>query len=203
MVSLLILPQALNLLEYAPFVWVERLEQASEKEVTVTLKLIAGPLEISLSSRKAKSLLNDYKAILQAVDDNVDLLKNIYDKLGSVVPKSLGKGQGVSPSPLAQLSVAEMLKKSGVKKDVDRIFLTTYYLFEAMKTEAFNRKDVDDAMDKARLEKPTNLSATLNQLVGSGRLKGAGKKDGRKAFTITQTGEEEAKALLSSVSTED
>jgi hypothetical protein len=175
------------------------MEQTSEEKVNIRLKLTAGPLEIDLSGEEATSLLNDYKAILQVVDENVDLLKDVYEKLGSVVPKSLERAEVGSPSPLARMSIAEMLKKSGVKKDVDKVFLIAYYLFDVMKMQSFNTTDVDGAMDTARLQKLSNLNATLNALVASGRLKEAGEKDGKKAFTITDTGEEEAKALLSSV----
>jgi hypothetical protein len=172
------------------------LEQLNKKSPTVSLRLVTGPVEINLSGNDAKALLSDYKAILQGLDESADMLKDIYGKLGGA-PLRVGSQQVIPPSALGQMSIPEMIKKSGVRKEVDRVFLVTYYLHHAMSLTVFNGKDVDDAIATARMKEPKNINDTLNHLVKTGKLRDAGKKDERKAFSITDTGETEAEAMLS------
>jgi hypothetical protein len=94
------------------------------------------------------------------------------------------------------MSIAEMIRKSPVEKEIDKVFLVTYYVFRGKNMDTFTRKEVYDAIAEARLKKPTNLSKTLNDLVRAGKLREAGKKGTKNALTITQTGEHKAKELL-------
>ncbi|MGA8855901.1 MAG: hypothetical protein WB643_01920 [Candidatus Bathyarchaeia archaeon] len=170
------------------------MEQPSSKRIS--LKQVIGAVEINLSGDDAKSLLNDYKAILKALDEDADLLKEIYGKL-SGTPLNLALQPKTTPrSDLGQMSIAEMIRKSAVKTDVDRVFLVSFYLFRGRNLDTFTRKEIDDAIAEARLKEPTNLTRTLNELIEAGKLREAGKKGTKKALTVTQTGEDKAKELL-------
>lgn len=170
--------------------------QAADASKTISLKLIVGPVEIDISNADADLLTADLKKVLHALDDNVEALESLHDKLGGLPTKDATDLRG-SQSQLTKLSLSEMIKKSGVKKEVDRTLLAAYYLFRGMKMPVFNKKDVDEMIATARLPEPGNLNQTLNDLVDAEKLREAGEKEGLKGFTITSTGEEEAEALLS------
>jgi hypothetical protein len=162
----------------------------------IAIKHVVGPVEINLSGDDAKSLMNDHKAILTALEKEADLLKEIHGKVGGT-PLTLGPQAGINmPSELEQMSIAEMIRRSAVKKDIDKVFLVTYYLFRGKNMNTFTRKEVDDAIAEARLKEPTNLTRTLTDLIRAGKLREAGKKGTKNALTITQTGEDKANKLL-------
>lgn len=175
----------------------EQLDQPSTNRVSISLKLVFGPVEINLARDDAQLLVNDYKAILQALVENADLLKDTYAKLGGTPQAVTIQGKPVGGSSvLSQMSIAEMIKKSATKKDTDRVLLIAYYLYRVKGVDTFNTTDMKNSFAEARLTDPGNLNQTINNLVKAGKLRPAEEKDSLKAFAITQTGEEEAAALL-------
>lgn len=172
------------------------MDQPNANRIAISLKLVLGPIEINLSGDDAQLLFNDYKAILQALVENADLLKDLYAKLGDTRKAAHIQGtQVVDPSLLSQMSIAEVIKKSTAKKDTDRVLLIAHYLYKVKRIDTFNITDIKDSFAEARLTDPGNLSQTINNLVKAGKLRPAGEKDSLKAFAITQTGEADAAAL--------
>jgi hypothetical protein len=94
------------------------------------------------------------------------------------------------------MSPVEMLKKSGVKKDSEKVFLLTYCLFKVRGLGVFTITDLRALINESRLEEPTNLSQRLNDLVTAGKLKSAGEKESLKAYTLSTTGEDEAHDMI-------
>jgi hypothetical protein len=171
-----------------------------EKKTSVTARLSAGALDLTLSSESADVFVKDLPKVLEAMQKHADLVKGISEKLGvtgaaKVVPSKGATSVG-ELDELATLSPVEMLKKSDVKKDSEKVFLLTYYLFKVKRLETFTVADLRALINEARLEEPTNLNQRLNDLVTAGRLKEADEKDGRKAYTLSTTGEDDAKNLI-------
>ena len=88
-------------------------------------------------------------------------------------------------------SIVEFLKSKGnPKSHVDRAAIFSYWLFHKEGLKAYNADDVARCYDEARIKKPKNLTDTMNKLQKKGYVKPAGEKDGKKAWVITQSGEE-------------
>ncbi len=144
----------------------------------------------------------DFKSVLQALNEQAHVVHEISEKLGPIVTaKASVSKRETAPAEgleeLERLSAAEVVKWSGAKMETDKVFLLAFYLFKSRKMPVFNSRDINAIIAEARLEQPKNLSQTISNLVRGGRLRQAEEKENLKAYTITTTGEEEAKALLS------
>lgn len=173
------------------------------------LKLTLGPLTIELKDWKAEGLRESLRNVLEAVRDNLSLMKEVAEEFTrSRLPPTSVPVPPPAPAPktptalsLEELSLVEVLKRSGVKAHTEKSLLIVYYLYNVRGVQTVNARDLQEAYAEARLAAPANFNDTLNKLVTTGKLTPAGEdKDGMKAFRITQTGDEEAERLLSSVS---
>lgn len=104
------------------------------------------------------------------------------------------EGRIVEPNVSAKMlseSLVEFLKSKGDPKEhIDRIIVFSYWLFHKENIESYNVDDIERCYDEARITKPSNINAFMNELQAKGFLKTAGMKDGKKAWVITRTGEE-------------
>ncbi|MCX8000384.1 MAG: hypothetical protein N3A69_15765 [Leptospiraceae bacterium] len=88
-------------------------------------------------------------------------------------------------------SLVEFLKSKGDPKEhIDRIIIFSYWLFHKENQKSYNVSDIERCYDEARIAKPTNIHAFMNELQAKGFLKPTEEKDGKKAWVITRTGEE-------------
>jgi len=88
-------------------------------------------------------------------------------------------------------SLVEFLKNKGnPKKHMDRAIIFSYWLFHKEGMQAYNISDIAKCYDEARITTPKNLTDIMNKLEEKGYLKPAGEKDNKKAWVITQSGEE-------------
>jgi hypothetical protein len=88
-------------------------------------------------------------------------------------------------------SLVEFLKSKGDPEEHnDRAIVFSYWLFYKENMKSYNIDDIAKCYDEARIAKPANLNDVMNRLQAKGYLKPAGEKDGKKAWVITQSGEE-------------
>ncbi|WP_309492510.1 hypothetical protein [Candidatus Hecatella orcuttiae] len=170
------------------------------------LKLSLGPLTIELKGWKTEGFGESLRSILEAVRDNLSLMKEVAEEFtrsrlpSAQVPPPAFTPKAPAALSLGELSLVEVLKRSGVKAHTEKALLIVYYLYNVRGLQTVNARDLQEAYAEARLAAPANFNDTLNKLVTTGRLTSAGvDKDGMKAFRITQTGDEEAERLLSPV----
>jgi len=88
-------------------------------------------------------------------------------------------------------SLVEFLKSKGNPEEhTDRTIIFSYWLFHKENMESYNIDDIAKCYDEARIAKPANLNDVMNKLQAKGYLKPAEEKEGKKAWVITQSGEE-------------
>ncbi|HEX69385.1 MAG TPA: hypothetical protein ENG10_03720 [Candidatus Bathyarchaeota archaeon] len=88
-------------------------------------------------------------------------------------------------------SLVEFLRNKGTpRKHTDIAIIFSYWLFHRENMQAYNIDDIAKCYDEARIKMPKNLTDTMNKLQKKGYVKPVGEKDGKKAWIITQSGEE-------------
>jgi hypothetical protein len=89
-----------------------------------------------------------------------------------------------------QLSLGEFLLSTSPKSDVDKALVIGYYLEQFEKTTPFTSKELEAAFRRAKEPPPVNTNETVNKNVRKGTIMEAReKKDGLKAWTLTNSGE--------------
>ncbi|MCR4314275.1 MAG: hypothetical protein NUV84_03450, partial [Candidatus Uhrbacteria bacterium] len=73
---------------------------------------------------------------------------------------------------------------------LQKTLVLAYYLEHIENMSSFNTNDLAGAFQAAKEKRPQNLSDTIGKNVARGMLmEAAEKKDGKKAWTLTATGE--------------
>lgn len=94
------------------------------------------------------------------------------------------------------LAPNEFIRKMAPKTQVDRGLALSYYLEYHSSLESFTTAELADICKKAKQPAFTNISDVVGQLVSRGLLMGAGDKDGKRAYSLTTSGEEQIEILL-------
>ena len=87
-------------------------------------------------------------------------------------------------------SIVEFLKEKGARNHTDRIIMFCYWLVHNKGYASYNADDISACYSEARISPPSNINSMMNHLQGKGYLLLTNEKDGKKAWVITQTGEE-------------
>ena len=96
-----------------------------------------------------------------------------------------------------KISPAEYIKKESPKSQADRALLLWYYLEKLESRENFSTNELTEINKIAKQSRFTNISDTVAKLVKQGLMMGSGETDGKRAFTLTTSGEEAVEALSS------
>ena len=94
-----------------------------------------------------------------------------------------------SPRSLERTSIAEFLARLNPQSYPERITGIAFHTLHSNDDERLIRADFFEALSRARIPKPQNLSDVIAQCVRKGHLMDAEPKDGQKTWKITQTGE--------------
>lgn len=90
-----------------------------------------------------------------------------------------------------EISVKEYLRTLSIKSLVHKLLSLGYYLERYKKLESFNSDDLKKAFVSAKEPLPSNINAFINQNIKNGHIMEVSeKKDKKKAFVLTNTGEE-------------
>lgn len=109
---------------------------------------------------------------------------------GKVINEGERPGMEVLPG-----SLVEFLKAKGSPIEHNDIVLGfSYWLSKKKGFTSYNAKDIEDCYVEARISKPANINDAMNANQGKGYLMTTEKKDRRKAWIITQSGEKLVKA---------
>jgi hypothetical protein len=90
-------------------------------------------------------------------------------------------------------SLVELIKSKGNPSGhTDLALIFSYWLHHKEKMNSYNKIDIENCYSEARITKPTNATDIMNknQKKGYLMLPTEKLKDGKKAWVITQTGEE-------------
>jgi hypothetical protein len=127
----------------------------------------------------------------QFVLDKFGELKEELFKFREVVPTTpITATLKVEGKPLEGLSLVEFLNAKGPKSHPDKVVVMAYYLHKCQGVEIFNADDINECYSQARISRSANLNATINKTIAKGYIMEAQeKKENKKAWMITQTGE--------------
>lgn len=155
---------------------------------TVTLKVQVGSVAVEVTGsqeyaeKKLDELLQKYTGFKVSEQKAIPA----HSHQASIGQKST---KGLAPN--------EFIRKFAPKTQVDRGLALSYYLEHHQSLESFTTAELADICKKAKQQAFTNISDVVGQLVSRGLLMGAGDKDGKRAYSLTTTGEEQVEMLLS------
>lgn len=87
-------------------------------------------------------------------------------------------------------SAKEFLKTKQLKTDTQKVLVFGYFLEYMEGMESFNVSDLEEAFRSAKEKIPTNINDAVNKNIARGFLmETREKKDSRKAWCLTSTGE--------------
>lgn len=91
--------------------------------------------------------------------------------------------------PTKKKSVSELLAEKKPSDDLQKTALFAYYQEKYEGQEFFNSEEVRNCFIKSKSTKPSNINDKINQCIKKEWIsEHAGKKDGKKAFYLTNTG---------------
>lgn len=125
-------------------------------------------------------------AVLQEHEKRILKLESLLTSK-SPTQTVLGKG----------MSVKEFLLTKKTKDDVQKTLCIGYYLEKFENAESFNASDVESCFRKAKEQVPTNINDKINMNIKKGFIMDSKeKKNNKKAWTLTSTGEAEVESNL-------
>jgi hypothetical protein len=91
--------------------------------------------------------------------------------------------------PVKQLSIKEFVLQKRPPTDLDKILVVGYYLERYRNVSPFIAKDLEELFIEAKEPVPANINDAVNKNIEKGYIMDAKKKDSKKAWTLTATGE--------------
>jgi hypothetical protein len=95
----------------------------------------------------------------------------------------------VTPPAQKKISAKEFLLTKDLKTEVQKTLVLGYYLEYVEGIASFNTDDLAAVFQSAKEKRPKNMNDAVNRNVARGLLMEVGKKDSKKAWILTTTGE--------------
>lgn len=112
-------------------------------------------------------------------------------KTGQTSDKDLSTGKS--------LSVGEFIRSTGVKRHIDYVLAFAYFLEHHSGVEEFTPADINNCYYSAKIES-SNTSMMITRHIHHGLIMEAKRKKGeggKKKYTLTRTGEQHVKQIMS------
>jgi polyhydroxyalkanoate synthesis regulator phasin len=120
---------------------------------------------------------------IQSLEERVTKLEAQPSNAVKSVPAEANKGKGIS--------VKEFIISSKPSGDVQKTLAIGYYLEKYEKMASFNVDDISRHFQLAKESTPQNINDKINMNIKKGHLMEAdSKKDNKKAWVVTNTGEQ-------------
>jgi len=95
------------------------------------------------------------------------------------------------PARTKEFSVKEFLRSKKPKTDMQKTLAVGYYLEKYVRVSSFNVQDLEEAFRAAKEPLPSNTHAFVGQNIKNGHMmESKEKKDKKKAYVLTNSGEE-------------
>jgi len=120
----------------------------------------------------------------------------VFRKLleGTVIEKATK----ATPTELSTMQINEVLASKNLESHMDKVEAIAWHSLRRGE-DSVTAKDIYDAYARARLQGPKNLTDVINTSIKRGHLLDSpSKKEGKKAWSITRTGENYIEDLLGS-----
>lgn len=123
------------------------------------------------------------------MDEFNEKIKNIEERLFRI-EKLISTGISDDQQIKKRMSAKEFLLTKAFKSEVEKTLLLAYYLERMEGIPSFNINDVVRVFQAAKEKKPANPSDAVAKNIGRGFvMEISEKKDGKKAWMLTATGE--------------
>lgn len=121
--------------------------------------------------------------------DDVSKIKHQLAKLETRVAK-LESEQSLPRrrSSVERPSINEFIITKGISTDTDKTLVIAYYLEKFEGLSESNTDDLSRGFKRAKEPPPGNLNETVNKNVRKGYLMETGQKEGKKAWALTNSG---------------
>jgi hypothetical protein len=120
--------------------------------------------------------LAELKKTIQSHERRISDLESLKGKKPAQIPK--------------EISVKEFILDKKRSSDPNKALTIGYYLEKLRKISPFTIRDLEQLFREAREPLPSNTNDVVNQDIAKGfMMEAEEKKDGRKAWTLTSTGE--------------
>ena len=122
------------------------------------------------------------------MQDQINILEERIKKLEDTLFSSAREGAVISKKKKS--SAKEFLMTKELKTETQRVLALGYFLEYMGGMEAFNVNDLEAAFRAAKEKPPQNMNDAVNKNIARGFLmEAAGKKEAKKAWCLTATGE--------------
>ena len=120
-----------------------------------------------------------------------ELKKDMPTKMAPPAPLGSQATTPIAVDTTLPASLVEFIKAKGNPSEhTDIEVLFAYWLLKKENMTAYNATDIQNCYDDARIPKPANINSIMNRIQKSGYVMTAKeKKDNKKAWVITATGE--------------
>jgi len=130
------------------------------------------------------------------IDDHEKRIVKIEERIASI-ERGLFSGDKQKPHH-KQLSIKEFLLTVQPQDDTQRTLAVGYFIENYLGAAPFNAKDLGDGFRNAKETSPSNINDRVNKNIDRGYVMIVKeKKDGKKAWILTNTGEQFINQLLS------
>lgn len=133
---------------------------------------------------------------------NEELLKRICDhedritRLEQILLRNSGENNRLTNTP-KRLSLREFMRRTKSLTNVEKVLLVGYFLEQHEALKCFNADDIKRTFQTAKEPELSNTLAFINQNIKNGNIMEVKeKKDKRKAYTLTASGEDLVKKSL-------
>ncbi len=129
--------------------------------------------------------ITEIKEKIKELEDRITKLENTVFQDSSFKPLK------------KKISIREFILQKKPKSDVEKALVVGYYLENFEGVECFNVRDIEDGLRRAKEKFRKNVNDLIYQNIKKGfMMECEEKKDGLKAFTLTNSGEEFVKNEL-------
>ncbi len=123
------------------------------------------------------------------LEQKINNLEERVSKLEQVIKVSVVSTATKNSKPL---SVREFLSSKELDSDTQKTLAIAYFYEVRQGNGSFNTDDIKNGFRTAKLKLPSNINDRINQNIKSNYMMDADeKKDGKKAWVLTDTGEKE------------
>lgn len=112
---------------------------------------------------------------LDVLDQRVNALEKIFETDSKVTPRK-------------KKSISEFFIESAPADDIQRTLVIAYYIEVMLGFDSFSSKDLTKGFKDAREISPKNINLTIYQNVKKGNFMEVEKKEGVKAYVLTNSG---------------
>jgi hypothetical protein len=128
-------------------------------------------------------------------DQRIDELEKRLEKIEKLLAVPGATARLVKPK---KLSVKEFLMTKSVKSEIQKVIALGYFLEHMEGIASFNTTDLETAFRAAKEKLPKNMNDAVNKNIARGFIMEAEeKKDSKKAWYLTSTGEKYVESELS------